>query len=109
QALGEYQGIQWIIADMAVQLQAGRLLVDAASRKRSRGEAFSMDSAMAKLFTSEMAGGVADLALQIHGGYGFTRALPLERYVRDLRIMRIYEGSSEVQRNIIARQLLHPR
>jgi alkylation response protein AidB-like acyl-CoA dehydrogenase len=61
---------------------------------------------MAKLFASEMAARVTDKALQIHGGYGFTRDLPLERYVRDVRIMRIYEGSSEVQRNIIARTLL---
>jgi alkylation response protein AidB-like acyl-CoA dehydrogenase len=61
---------------------------------------------MAKLFATEMAGRVTDKALQLHGGYGFTRGLPLERYVRDVRIFRIYEGSSEVQRNIIARGLL---
>ena len=61
---------------------------------------------MAKLFATEMAGRVTDSALQIHGGYGFTRDLPLERYVRDVRIMRIYEGSSEIQRNIIARTVL---
>jgi alkylation response protein AidB-like acyl-CoA dehydrogenase len=65
-----------------------------------------LEASMAKLFASEMAARVTDAALQIHGGYGFTRALPLERYVRDVRIMRIYEGSSEVQRNIIARSVL---
>jgi butyryl-CoA dehydrogenase len=64
---------------------------------------------MAKLFASEAAARVADLALQIHGGYGFVRDLPLERHVRDLRIMRIYEGSSEIQRTIIARNLLEMR
>jgi alkylation response protein AidB-like acyl-CoA dehydrogenase len=61
---------------------------------------------MAKLYASEMVAFVADRALQIHGGYGFTRELPLERYVRDARILRIYEGSSEIQRNIIARIVL---
>ena len=61
---------------------------------------------MAKLFCSEMAARVTDLALQIHGGYGYTRDLPLERFVRDVRILRIYEGSSEIQRNIIAASLL---
>lgn len=107
QMLAEYQGIQWMIADMATQLRAARLLTEDAARKRGAGIRFSLKASMAKLFASEAAGKVADLALQIHGGYGFTRALPLERHVRDLRIMRIYEGSSEIQRTIIARHLLH--
>ncbi|MCF4167320.1 acyl-CoA dehydrogenase family protein [Zavarzinia compransoris] len=106
QMLSDYQGIQWMIADMATQLRAARLLTEAAARKRGTGERYSLDAAMAKLHASEAAGRVADLALQIHGGYGYTAALPLERRVRDLRIMRIYEGSSEVQRGIIARHLL---
>ncbi|EGD57975.1 butyryl-CoA dehydrogenase [Novosphingobium nitrogenifigens DSM 19370] len=106
QLLGDYQGIQWMLADMATQLQAARLLTRDAAAKRAAGERFTRQSAMAKLFASETAGKVADAALQIHGGYGYIRDLPLERYVRDLRIMRIYEGSSEVQRNIIARDLL---
>jgi butyryl-CoA dehydrogenase len=104
--LAEYQGIQWMIADMATQLQAARLLTEDAARKRASGQRFSMEASMAKLFASETSAKVADLALQIHGGYGFTRGLPLERHVRDLRIMRIYEGSSEIQRTIIARNLL---
>jgi butyryl-CoA dehydrogenase len=104
--LADYQGIQWMIADMATQLQAARLLTEDAAAKRASGARFSMEASMAKLFASETAGKVADLALQIHGGYGFTRGLPLERHVRDLRIMRIYEGSSEIQRTIIARNLL---
>ena len=103
QPLADYQGIQWMIADMAVQLRAARLLTSDATAKRARGERFSEEAAMAKLFSSEAAGKIADSALQIHGGYGYVRELPLERYVRDLRIMRIYEGSSEVQRTIIAR------
>lgn len=106
EALGSYQGIQWMLADMATQLRAARLLTEDAARKRAAGTRFSLEASMAKLFASEAAAKVADLALQIHGGYGFTRALALERHVRDLRIMRIYEGSSEIQRNIIARHLL---
>jgi butyryl-CoA dehydrogenase len=109
EALGSYQGIQWMLADMAVQLRAARLLVEDAACKRSTAQSFSLESSMAKLFASEAAGRIADLALQIHGGYGYIRNLPLERYMRDLRIMRIYEGSSEIQRNIIARHLLQPR
>ncbi|MGQ0663147.1 MAG: acyl-CoA dehydrogenase family protein [Pseudomonadota bacterium] len=105
--IAEYQGIQWMLADMATELDAARLLTYRAAWLRGKGAGrFAKESAMAKLFASEMAGRVADLALQIHGGHGYTRALPLERYVRDARILRIFEGSSEVQRNIIARHLL---
>ncbi len=104
--LSEYQGIQWMLADMATELQAARLLAEQAVLLRQRGERFSRESSMAKLFSSEMAARVTDRALQIHGGYGYTRDLPLERFVRDVRIMRIYEGSSEIQRNIIAADLL---
>lgn len=104
--IANFQGVQWMLADMAVDIAASRGLARAASAKRAAGHRFSLDSAMAKLFASEMAGRVTDRALQIHGGYGFTRDLPLERYVRDVRIMRIYEGSSEIQRNIIARTVL---
>ncbi len=106
QALGEYQGLQWMLADMATELRAARLLAADAAGQRQRGERFTTAAAMAKLFASEMAGRVTDLALQIHGGYGYSRALPLERYARDARILRIYEGSSEIQRNIIAREVL---
>jgi len=106
QPLADYQGIQWMLADMATELRAARLLAEDAARRRGRGARFTREAAMAKLFASETAAKVADAALQLHGGYGYTRQLPLERYVRDLRIMRIYEGSSEIQRNIIARELL---
>lgn len=104
--IAEFQGLQWMLADMATDIAASRGLGHAASVKRAKGERFSLEASMAKLHASEMAARVTDKALQIHGGYGFTRALPLERYVRDVRIMRIYEGSSEIQRNIIARTLL---
>ncbi|MCC6198039.1 MAG: acyl-CoA dehydrogenase family protein [Burkholderiales bacterium] len=104
--IGEYQGIQWMLADMAVSLEAARLLTSKAAWARGKGGRFTKEAAMAKLFASEAAGKITDLALQIHGGFGYTRGLPLERYVRDARILRIFEGSSEIQRNVIARHLL---
>lgn len=104
--LADKQGIQWMLADMQLRLEASWGLVLQALALRQAGRPFTLQSAMAKLHASEMAGFVADQALQIHGGYGFTRAMPLERYVRDARILRIYEGSSEVQRNIIGRMLV---
>jgi len=106
QPLAEYQGIRWMLADMATSLESARLLCQRAASLRERGERFCAESAMAKLSASEMAAAVTDAALQIHGGYGYTRDLPLERYVRDVRIMRIYEGASEVQKNIIAHGIL---
>jgi butyryl-CoA dehydrogenase len=109
QPLADYQGIQWKLADMATELQAARLMTEDAARKRAEGASFSLAASMAKLFASEVAGRIADQALQIHGGYGYSAALPLERYVRDLRVMRIYEGSSEIQRTIIGRALTEGR
>ncbi|MCC0014933.1 MAG: acyl-CoA dehydrogenase family protein [Rhodobiaceae bacterium] len=104
--IADKQGIRWMLADMALDLRASRLLALEAARQRELGERFSEAAAMAKLHASEMAGRVTDAALQVHGGYGFTRDFPLERLVRDVRIMRIYEGSSEIQRNIISGHLL---
>ncbi|MGO4395016.1 acyl-CoA dehydrogenase family protein [Variovorax sp. M-6] len=100
------QGIQWMLADMKLRLEASWGLTMQALALRTAGEPFTLQSAMAKLHASEMVAFVTDTALQIHGGYGFTREMPLERYVRDARILRIYEGSSEIQRNIIARIVL---
>ncbi|MGR3760096.1 acyl-CoA dehydrogenase family protein [Roseobacteraceae bacterium NS-SX3] len=106
QPIGNFQGLQWMLADSATELAAARALGLQAARKRGTGERYSSDSAFAKLYASEAAWRIADRALQIHGGYGYTRDFPLERYLRDLRIFRIYEGSSEIQRTIIARELL---
>jgi butyryl-CoA dehydrogenase len=106
QPIGNFQGLQWMLADSATELAAARALGLQAARKRGTGERYSRDSAFAKLYASEAAWRIADRALQIHGGYGYTRDFPLERYLRDLRIFRIYEGSSEIQRTIIARDLL---
>lgn len=104
--LAAKQGIRWQLADMALDLQAAQTVALEAARLRQAGQRFSLQASMAKLHASEMAGRVTDAAIQIHGGYGFTRDFPLERYARDVRIMRIYEGSSEIQRNIIAAHLL---
>lgn len=106
QPIGSFQGLQWMLADSATELAAARALGLQAARKRGTGERYSSDSAFAKLYASEAAWRIADRALQIHGGYGYIRDFPLERYLRDLRIFRIYEGSSEIQRTIIARELL---
>ncbi|HYV88689.1 MAG TPA: acyl-CoA dehydrogenase family protein, partial [Candidatus Polarisedimenticolia bacterium] len=104
--LAERQGVQWMIADMATEIEAARLLTWRAAALRQAGEPFAQAAAMAKLTASETAGRVVDRALQLHGGYGYSRRLPLERLARDARILRIYEGASEIQRNIIARHLL---
>ena len=108
--LATKQGIQWKLADMKLRLEASWALTLQALALRQAGQPlsrhFTQHSAMAKLHASEMAGFVTDEALQIHGGYGYTREMPLERLVRDARILRIYEGSSEVQRGIIARGVL---
>ncbi|WP_297841220.1 acyl-CoA dehydrogenase family protein [Pseudomonas sp.] len=104
--LAAYQGTQWRLADMYAQLESARMLTWKAAARRDSGERFSLDSATAKLVASECAGFVTDAALQLHGGYGYIRDLPLERYVRDARILRIFEGTSEVQKIIISRSLL---
>jgi len=105
-ALSERQGIRWMIADMGLAFHSALLLSQEAARQRDlahrHGGRFSLASSMAKLGASEAAGKIADTALQLHGGYGYTRDFPIERINRDLRIMRIYEGSSEIQRAIIS-------
>ncbi len=109
-ALSERQGIRWMIADMGVAYRSALLLSQDAARQRDlaheHGGRFSLASSMAKLGASEAAGRIADTALQLHGGYGYTRDFPIERINRDLRIMRIYEGSSEIQRIIISGNML---
>jgi butyryl-CoA dehydrogenase len=105
-ALSERQGIRWMIADMGLAFHSALLLSQEAARQRDLahrdGGRFSLASSMAKLGASEAAGKIADTALQLHGGYGYTRDFPIERINRDLRIMRIYEGASEIQRAIIS-------
>ncbi len=100
--LSKFQGIRWMIADMAVQIEASRLLTFNAASMKDRGERFTREASMAKLFSSETANRSAYQAIQIHGGYGYSKEYPVERYYRDARVLTIYEGTSEVQRIVIA-------
>ncbi len=104
--LSKHQMIQSMIADMATQVDAARLMVYRAAILRDQRKPFSQESAMAKLFASEIATTVTDLAVQIHGGYGYSKSYPVERYFRDARVTRIYEGTSEIHRMVIARGVI---
>jgi acyl-CoA dehydrogenase len=104
--LAEYQGLQWLLADMAVQRDAARGLTERAIATLMRGERGTLEAAAAKLYATEALGKVVDAAVQIHGGMGYLREAGIETTFRDARITRIYEGTSEIQRNIIAAQLL---
>lgn len=105
-SIGEFQAIQFMLADMATEIELARLITYKCAYLKDAGEKYSKESAMAKLYASEMASRVCDLAIQIHGGYGYTKEYPVERYWRDARIKRIYEGTSEIQRIVIASSLL---
>ena len=104
--LAEYQGLQWMLADMAVQRDAARLLTRRGIDTLMSGERGTLEAAMAKLYATEALGKVVDAAVQIHGGMGYMREAGIETTYRDARIVRIYEGTSEIQRNIIAAQIL---
>ncbi len=104
--ISQHQAIQFMLADMAVELDAARLLTWRAAGMKDHKERHSMQSAEAKLYASEMASRVAHKAIQIHGGYGYSSEFPVERHYRDARITEIYEGTSEIQRIVIAASLL---
>jgi len=104
--IAEFQALQFMMADIATLVEAGRLLTYRAADLHDRGRAFGKEAAMAKLFTSEAANRIAYLALQIHGGYGYSKEYEIERIYRDARVLSIYEGTSEIQRLVIARKLL---
>jgi len=104
--LATRQAIQWMIVDNEIDIRTSLWLTLAAAHKAERGEPFRTEAAMAKLVASEAGGRVVDRAMQIHGGYGMTKDLPLERWYREMRIRRVGEGPSEVQRLIMARDLL---
>jgi alkylation response protein AidB-like acyl-CoA dehydrogenase len=110
QPISDFQAIQFKLADMATEVEAARLMVLRAARKADRfpetGERFTKEASMAKLFASEMAMRATEEAIQVHGGYGYTREYPVERYFRDAKLMTIGEGTSEIQRLVIARQIL---
>lgn len=100
------QGLQWYLADMVTRTEAARLLTLEAAALRMKGEPCSKNASMAKYYSAETACYVCDLALQIHGGYGYMKDYPIERMYRDARIMRIYEGTSEVQKIVISRAVI---
>jgi alkylation response protein AidB-like acyl-CoA dehydrogenase len=104
--LGKLEAIRFLIADMATKIEAARLLTYRAAYLRDKGEEFVKEASMAKVFSTEMAVWVCERAIQIHGGIGLSKLLPLERYLRDAKILDIVEGTSEVQRWILSREIL---
>jgi len=104
--IAEFQAVQWMLADSATEIDAARLLVQRAAAMRAQGEDTNLASAMAKLFASETAVRVCDRAVQIHGGYGYVKDYPVERAYRDAKLTTIGEGTSEIQRLVIARHLI---
>ena len=104
QSIGEFQGPRFMLANIATELQAAELLTWRAAYLKEEGKPFSREASMAKLFASEMSNRAVDKAVQIHGGYGYIDEFPVERYFRDARVQTIYEGTSEVQRLVIARE-----
>jgi butyryl-CoA dehydrogenase len=105
-SIGEFQAVQWMLADMATRIDAARLLALRAADRRQRGVRYTKEASMAKLFASETAMWAAHKGVQIFGGYGYIQDYPVERYFRDAKITEIYEGTSEIQRLVIARHLL---
>jgi len=105
-AIAEFQAIQFMLADMATEIEAARLLVYHAARLKMAGQPFSKEASMAKLYSSEVAMRATNKALQIHGGYGYTKDFPVERYLRDAKLCEIGEGTSEIQRMVISRSIL---
>ena len=105
QSISKFQGLRWIIADMATEIEAARLMTLSAAAMKDNGENFTLQASMAKLYASEMVNRITARAVQLHGGYGFTKEYPVERYYRDARVFTIYEGTSEIQRVVISNQI----
>ncbi len=105
-AIGDFQALRFMLADMTTQQQAAELLTLRAATLKEAHRPFSREASMAKLFASEMSNKVCDRAVQLHGGYGYIDEFPVERYLRDARVQTIYEGTSEIQRLVIARETL---
>jgi alkylation response protein AidB-like acyl-CoA dehydrogenase len=104
--ISEFQAIQFMLADMATEIDAARLLTHSAADLRQKGKPFAKAASMAKVYASEMVNRVTYKAIQIHGGYGYSQEYPVERYYREARVTTLYEGTSEIQRLVIARHLL---
>jgi butyryl-CoA dehydrogenase len=109
QKIAKFQGLRWMIADMAVDIEAARQLTFSAAAKKDRGESCFLEASMAKLFASEMANRVTAKALQVHGGYGFTKEYAVERLYRDARVFTLYEGTSEIQRIVISNHVVQDK
>ena len=104
--IGEFQAIQWKLADTATRIEAARLLTYRAAYLKDQNRRTTLDSAMAKLYASETAVRAAEECVQIHGGYGFVKDYPAEKFFRDVKLTTIGEGTSEIQRVVIAREIL---
>ena len=107
--VSKFQGVRWIIADMATEIEAARQLTLATAAQKDRGEEFTLQASMAKLYASEMVNRVTAKALQLHGGYGFIKDYAVERFYRDARVFTIYEGTSEIQRVVISNYIFKDR
>jgi acyl-CoA dehydrogenase len=107
--IGDLQAIGFMIADMAINIEAARLLVWHAAEMAERGEKSAKEAAIAKAFAADMCMKVTTDAVQVFGGYGYSKEYPVEKLMRDAKIFQIYEGTSQIQRVIIARELLKPR
>ncbi|MGE4276293.1 MAG: acyl-CoA dehydrogenase family protein [Lawsonibacter sp.] len=105
--ISKFQGIQWMIADIGTQLEAARMLTYYAADLKEKGVPFTKQAAMAKLFAAEASHKIVTTALQIHGGYGYMKEYPIERLYRDQRILELFEGTSQIQKIVIAGQILH--
>jgi alkylation response protein AidB-like acyl-CoA dehydrogenase len=106
QAIGEFQAVQFLLAELATEIETSRLLTYNAARLRDVGASFIKEAAMAKLHSSRVAEHVASQAIEIFGGYGFTTEYPVEKYFRDQKVGQIYEGTTNMQLMVIAKQLL---
>ena len=104
--ISKFQGIQWMIADIGTQLEAARMLTYYAADLKDQGVPFTKQASMAKLFTAEASHKIVTTALQIHGGYGYMKEYPIERLYRDQRILELFEGTSQIQKIVIAGQIL---
>lgn len=109
QLISKFQGLRWKIADMATEIEAARQLMLSAAAMKDRDENYTAQASMAKLFASEMVNRVTAQAVQMHGGYGYIKEYPVERFYRDARVFTIYEGTSEIQRLVIANHILQDK
>ncbi len=105
QKISKFQGIRWYVAEMATEIEAARQLMFSAAAMKDRGERYTTQASMAKLFASEMVNRITGKCLQLHGGYGFTKDYPIERFYRDARVFTIYEGTSEIQKIVISNNI----